>query len=184
MDNLENIQTDSMLVRACQNGDVAAFSKLVAKHRPQIVGHAMRILNDYHEAESAAQEVLLRLYKSIDTFREEARFTTWLYRVTENVCLSRLAKAHRERVKIYAFGAEHTDEMYVEAFSSYPEFAVIIEGVSPEDQQLLMMRFVCDWELSEISAVMNLGISATKMRLYRALEKLRAYLDDSVLHAA
>ena len=184
MNNTDAIDTDCTLVRGCQMGDVAAFNKLVTIHRPRIVSHAMRMLNDHHAAESAAQEVLLRLYTSMDSFREDARFTTWLYRVTENVCLTRLGKEHRECAKLHAFGAEHIDEVYVEAFSSTPEFAAIIDSINPDDQQILMMRFVCEWELSEIAAAMNLGISATKMRLYRALEKLRSCLADDLLHAA
>jgi RNA polymerase sigma-70 factor, ECF subfamily len=191
--HMEKLEADAMdrdMVRACQKGDAAAFEHLVAKHRPGIVVHAMRMLNDYHAAESAAQEVLLRLHRSIDSFREVARFSTWLYRITENVCLTRLAKKHREREKFQAYVSqmaclENADASGLDASVTKTEFASMIGAVGHDEQQILVMRFVLEWELSEIAVAMNLGLSATKMRFYRALEKLRHHwVGQDMLNAA
>ena len=73
-----NEDVDAELTAACQVGNRAAFEALVVRHRERIVRHAYRLLGDWDRAESAAQEVTLRLFKSIESFRADAKFTSWL----------------------------------------------------------------------------------------------------------
>lgn len=170
--------SDDELITLIRKGHEAAFEALIARHRNAIVAHATRILRDQDEAETAAQEVALRLYRNIDQFKRDARFTTWLYRITENVCRTMLAKAKREQEKVTAFSYEredaHVDLNVRDAYA----FDRLLAPLADDERQLLVLRFVQDKEIRDIAVIMGNGLSATKMRMYRALAKVRASFED------
>ena len=87
MDGIEDPLSD--LVAACQNGDETAFRKLVEKTQEDVYNLAYHMLDNAQEAEDMTQEVYLRVWRGLSDFRGEAKFTTWLYSITTNVCLNR-----------------------------------------------------------------------------------------------
>ena len=85
------------LLRRLRDRDERAFRELVEAHRDRVFNITYRMLGDRAEAEDVAQEVFISVFKTIDSFREEAKFSTWLYRVTVNHCKNRikyLARRH------------------------------------------------------------------------------------------
>ena len=76
------------------------FSLLVDKYQHRVYNQAYRMLGNSEDAEEAAQDVFLRIYRSIDTFRGESKITTWIYRITSNVCINRLRKMQLEVTSI------------------------------------------------------------------------------------
>jgi RNA polymerase sigma-70 factor (ECF subfamily) len=86
------LETDELLMLRAGNGDRAACTLLVERHLGRIVTFARRTLCNGGDAEDAAQEVFLRVWSAAPRWRNQARFTTWLYRVAMNVCLDRNAK--------------------------------------------------------------------------------------------
>ena len=88
---------ERQLVRRLRERDEAAFRELVAEHRDRIYNLTLRMLGNKAEAEDVAQEVFITVFKTIESFREEAKFSTWLYRVAVNHCKNRikyLARRH------------------------------------------------------------------------------------------
>jgi RNA polymerase sigma-70 factor (ECF subfamily) len=83
-------QRDAELMQAFQRGDEAAFETLVDRHRERVFRLACRYLGDETAADDLAQEAFLRVYRARHTWRPEAKFSTWLYRVTANACLNEL----------------------------------------------------------------------------------------------
>jgi len=79
----------SGLVAACQDGDETAFRKLVEKTQEDVYNLAYHMLGTVQEAEDMTQEVYIRVWRSLSDFRGDAKFTTWLYRITTNTCLNR-----------------------------------------------------------------------------------------------
>ncbi len=79
-------------VTASQKGDTLAFNRLVLKWEKTIFNLTLRMLQDPEEAEEAAQDVFLSAFKSIGRFRQDARFSTWLYRIAVNHCITRLRR--------------------------------------------------------------------------------------------
>jgi len=72
------------------------FSLLVDKYQDKVFNQAYRMLGNIEDAEEAAQDVFLRIHRSIDEFRGESKITTWIYRITSNVCINRLRKKQLE----------------------------------------------------------------------------------------
>ncbi len=170
---------DNQLVERFVNGDVNAFEILITRHRTRILEHARRVVGNYDDAESVTQEVSLRLYRKLYQFQNSARFSSWLYSVTENAALSFIAKEAREASKRDAIAISvPVDERQANADTA--EFRKMISVLAQDERQLLAMRFMQDRELADIAKITNTGLSATKMRLYRALEKIRAHDEATV----
>src|SRR5664279_2691492 len=87
---------DAALLAAARDGDLDAFEALVRAHTGTVYAHALRFFGDPSAAEGVAQEVWIKVYRSLATFDERARFSTWLYRITRNTCLDAVrAGKHR-----------------------------------------------------------------------------------------
>src|SRR3972149_4904680 len=85
---------DSELVRSAQQGDMNAFEELVYRHDKEVFGIAARYVSRAEDAKDIYQEVFLRVYRGLPKFKFQSEFSTWLYRITTNVCLT-----HQDRRK-------------------------------------------------------------------------------------
>src|SRR5215831_13185581 len=83
-------EPERSLLRRLRERDERAFRELLETHRDRVFNITFRMLGNRHEAEDVSQEVFITVFKTIDTFREESKFSTWLYRVTVNHCKNRI----------------------------------------------------------------------------------------------
>ena len=90
-------QDDTQLVTASQQGDQDAFASLVQRHQRRVFTMVLRMLQDYEEASEITQEAFLAAWMGLPSFRGEARFATWLYRIAYNCALKQLERRKRER---------------------------------------------------------------------------------------
>src|SRR5574339_1232357 len=95
---------DSDLITRAAGGDPAAFQELVERHRSMVYRVAYQFAGNHHDAEDIAQEVFIKVYRSLDRFRQDAQLTSWLYRIAMNACID-----HRRR-HASAGGAPSADE--------------------------------------------------------------------------
>ena len=181
---------DRQLVRRLRDRDERAFRELVATHRDRVYNLTLRMLGNKAEAEDVAQEVFIQVFKTIDTFREEAKLSTWLYRVTVNLTKNRikyLARRHdRDRDQL-----DETNEAAATSAIAAPGGPTkrpdrALEGVQmetvlqdaintlDEDQRLLVvLRDIEDLSIEEICAITSLPDGTVKSRLHRARLQLR-----------
>ena len=94
---LTNRDEDIVLVRRAQKGDYEAFNLLVLKYQSRIISLAHKFVKDIHLAEDIAQESFIKVHKSLNSFREESAFFTWLYRVTANTAKNYLSSKQRKK---------------------------------------------------------------------------------------
>jgi RNA polymerase sigma-70 factor (ECF subfamily) len=185
---------DAGLVELCQIQlpySTEAFEVLVRRHEPQVFRTCWRYLGDAQEAEEASQDAFVRVFRGLARFEWRSSFRTWLFRIVHNVCVTRRRRraTHVAREAAYL---EHTrGEIELEgsfesgtahAGEDFAPGAVreAVERLSEADRQVLVLRFVSDLQLEEIAEVLELALSATKMRLYRAMERFqRAYRRDA-----
>ena len=170
--------SDGSLIDLFQSGEVTAFDTLLERYRPLMLSTAFRILRNKDEAETVAQDAALRVFRNLQHFAGQSKFSTWLYRITENVSYTAYAKNRRRLEVLHAYAVEtetgETEAGDTTTPESETDFIAMIAGLTTEEKQLLVLRFLEDRELRDIAIILDIGLSATKMRLYRALDKIRA----------
>jgi len=113
-------------------------------------------------------------------FEGKAKFKTWLYSITYNECITQYRKEKRKRRLLDALSLDEQEEV-VEPESPVAEsqgLNKMLSHVNPIDREILVLRFIAELEFQEIANIMHMGLSATKMRYKRALEKLREQIDS------
>jgi RNA polymerase sigma-70 factor, ECF subfamily len=174
-------------VIASQKGDTLAFNRLVLKWEKSIFNLTLRMLQDPAEAEETCQDVFLAAFKSIRKFRLDARFSTWLYRIAVNHCITRL----RRRPPGVHYSLE--DDSGKAPLSDRLPAADSQEGdflrdecdrkvrsalaFLPADQRAVVeLKFFQELTFEEISAVIEAPLSTVKSRLYAGLDMLKVRL--------
>jgi RNA polymerase sigma-70 factor (ECF subfamily) len=182
---------DAALMLRVKRGDDAAFAELVDKYKQPVMNIAFRILRDATEAEDLAQNVFVQAYKSADRYRATARFSTWLFTITRNLCLNEIRRRSRHPAdSIEAAGAETADQpprQFEDAKASLPaeemlrgELEQKIEQALadlPEIQRTAIVLCRRD-ELSyeDIAVIIGCSLSATKSLIHRGRETLKQKL--------
>lgn len=168
-------QEDLKLVARCKRElprGHQAFEELVHAYQSKIYTLCYRLSRNAADAEDLLQEILLRLFLSINSFDGRSAFSTWLYRVAYNHCLNALAKKRRSTGRDDELVNEPPDPRTLPAQKNGRAQA-ILDRLNHEDRALLVMKYVTELEIKEIAQVMGLGSSAVKMRLLRARELFR-----------
>jgi RNA polymerase sigma-70 factor, ECF subfamily len=184
---------DAEVMLALRDGDMTAFDVLVQKYRKPIIHFMYRMVHNEAVAEELAQEVFLRVYRSRATYRAEARFSTWLYRIATNLGVNHARDTRHERsaptVYLDAPDAETgTTPDVADATPSAENsllrserMAAIREHVLalPERQRMaVLMHKYEGMDYKQIGEVLKLSESATKSLLFRAYQTLREKLKD------
>ena len=172
--------TDAALVERVLDGDAGAFTPLVDRHAGACVRYAMRMLGNREDAEDATQDTLLRAYRSLGDFDRMRPFRTWLFAILVNRCrTSALRRARRtdrvradeeavQRAEVFAPEPEH-DELDVELQRA-------IAQLDPAQREAFLLKHVEDMSYDEIALATGVRVSALKMRVKRACDRLQELL--------
>ncbi len=174
-------------VSASQSGDTRAFNCLVLKWEKTVYNVALRMLQDRDEAAEATQEVFLAAFRSIRRFRRDSKFSTWIYRIVLNHCLTRVKQ--RPQGTHFSLDDESTDS------SPAPQLRVAETQVGeliglelrkrvlaallhlpPDQHAVIELKFFQDRTFEEIAAILEIPLSTIKSRLYSGLEMLKIRL--------
>jgi RNA polymerase sigma-70 factor (ECF subfamily) len=189
-------EPERTLLRRLRDRDERAFRELLETHRDRVYNITYRMLGNRAEAEDLAQEVFITVFKTIDTFREESKFSTWLYRVTVNHCKNRikyLARRHdRDRDELdetsqqtngaIAGSAPRTPQpdRALEGAQMEVILQKAIEGLDDDHRVVVVLRDVEDLSIEEICEITGLPDGTVKSRLHRARLALRKKLQRHV----
>ncbi len=163
-------------------GQTNAFSYIVEKYRDIVFSIALKVLRNRDDAEEMAQETFIKAYKSIHTFKGNAKFSTWLYRITYNTCISEVRKRKMNFTSTDELEIkDEAEEMNLEGIPEENRARVIKEAMDqlPEDEYTLVLLYYFEEQsVEEISKVTGLSESNTKVKLFRARKKLYTILND------
>ncbi len=181
-------------ILACQRGDTVAFNRLVLKWEKPMYNLTLRMLQDREEAAEATQEVFCSAFRNIGSFRKDAKFSTWLYRIAVNHCISRLRR--RPPGAHLSLDDQSSDSPLKgwEPMAESHEEGIMLEeqrrrvrlalGSLTEDQRaVLELKFFQDLTFEEISAVIQAPLSTIKSRLYAGLAVLKSRLGKTPSNA-
>jgi RNA polymerase sigma-70 factor (ECF subfamily) len=190
-----SLLTDAEVMLELRSGNMAAFDVLLAKYRKPIVHFMFRMVHNQAVAEELAQEVFLRIYRSRETYRAEARFSTWLYRIATNLGVNHARDTRHERTASTIYLDEPDSEtgttpdvpdstpsaesnlLRRERMNAIRQHVIAL----PERQKTaVLMHKYEGMDYKQIGEVLKLSESATKSLLFRAYQTLREKLKDFV----
>ncbi len=171
------------LVTAAKAGDQAAFEELVKATYADAYTLAFRLTGNEEDARDVVQEAYLRAFRGLKRFRGEARFTTWLYRITANCATTHLKKRQRDRhdvldsdAGLFDFRPESDPEERLGGADDRRVLHAALQSLSPEMRAVVVLRDVYDLPHEAIAAELGISEGAAKVRLHRARKKLRERL--------
>lgn len=179
---MEDPGQDDRLVARLRSGAEGAFEDLVIAYQHRIFAVAVRMLGNAAEAEEIAQDVFLRVYRSIAEFRGEARLSTWLYGIASRLCLNRLASADRRLRRDDADALDRAPAggdaaALMERREMESALREAIAGL-PEDRRIVVvLRDLEGLSYEEISEALGLELGTVRSRLHRARLDLKAKLE-------
>nr|WP_286465867.1 RNA polymerase sigma factor [Myroides sp. DF42-4-2] len=173
--------TDEELVQfIIHNGNTSLFGIIYDRYGQKVYQKCLGFAESRDAAEDLTQDVFVKLYLNLKSFRGEAKFSTWLYSFTYNHCVNyskSILKRQRDNIEL------QEEAMYVstvdEEVSDEEIFSLTVEKlqealglIDPEDKIVLLMKYQDDKSIREIALLLELGESAVKMRLHRAKKKI------------
>ena len=176
-------ESDESLLAAYAAGEVDAARLLTARLTPSVLGYAARVLQDRAEAEDVAQEAMLRLWKQAPEWRHgEAKISTWLYRVTANLCTDRLRKRRGGTVDLDAI-AEPQDgqpsaQAQLETKARADALSKALAMLPERQRQAVALRHLEGLSNPEIAQIMDVGVEAIESLIARGKRGLKAALID------
>ncbi len=170
---------DRALIARAQRGEPEALDALARAHRPDVVRIARHILGDRAAADDVAQDAFVRLQVSLPGFRGDAELSTWLYRVTLNLCRDHLRKCRARRLDDQdpetAAARQGFVERPVESLDAERTRKAVRAAIDrlPDDQkEVVVLRFVSDLSYAEIARITATPQGTISSRLFRALKRL------------
>lgn len=181
---------DRLLIARLRRNDAAAFELLVKTHQDRVFDFCVRMLGDREEAFDLTQEIFLSVHQHLDQFRQDARLSTWIFRISRNHCLNRLKYLKRrgrgrsdeygetnELVITESAGGSATPDQHLEQAQARSVVHKAIALLDEEQRTLVVLRDVEGLSYEEIVEITELPEGTVKSRLHRAREKLVGILE-------
>lgn len=173
----------TVLVNAARSGDPTALNELVKATYADMYTLAYRLTGNEEDARDVVQDAYLRASRGIRRFRGDARFTTWMYRITANCASTQLAKRARSRheqwdddLEMVDTQPDHDPELRAEAGFERDRVVRALHDLPPRLRAVIVLRDVYDLPHDSIAAELGITEAAAKVRLHRARRKLRERL--------
>jgi len=185
LNNYSESTSNSELVRLSQLGDQTAFEQLVVRHQDLVFSLAFKLTGNKEMANDVAQEAFIRAWKAIDKFRGDSTFGTWIYRITVNSAWTLRKKAKKHNT----LNIDETYEPVIIDEKRDPELVAINSDLSstlinaldkiPLDQRIIVeLKNIEGRSHKEIADILGISVTAAKVRLHRAHQRLRNILEE------
>ena len=174
--------SDEELVELCKQQlphELEAYRVLVRRYEGLVYNLCVKFLGSPQDAEEVAQDSLLQVFHKIHQFEGRSAFKTWLYKIVHNFCRNRISKIIRKREVQEAYEDHAKEELPNSSFDDAKateksaHIQEALDKLKPKEKEIIVYKFISGMTLQEISDVTGVGVSAAKMRYYRALESFK-----------
>jgi len=179
-------QPDDFYIAQVLGGDTASFSYLVDRYQDMVYGLTLKMLKNEEDAEEMAQDCFVNAYRSLASYRQQSKFSTWLYRIAYNGCISLLRKRKMEIRSMDEQRLTERDEEFLNRQFAEMDKVVVERllheaiGKLPELEQVLITLFYYEEQrVEEISQITGLTESNVKVKIHRARKKMYDLLHQS-----
>jgi len=177
------MQTEELkIIERVQQGDTKAFSYLVGKYQDVVFSIALKVLKNREDAEEMAQETFIKAYRSMASFRGRSKFSTWLFSIAYNTCITSVRKKKIRTKSIDDVQVNDEEENWDKSGLSEEERSKMLEmalkRLPEEEYTMILLFYYEDLGIEDVSKVMGLTESNVKVRLFRARKKLHAIMHE------
>lgn len=174
---------DEKLIRKAKDGSRKAFDELVRQYLPRVFRLLYDMTGNYEDAQDLTQETFIKVYTSIDRFRGEAKFSTWLYRIAYNAAID--FRRQKKRVNKVSLDSEYSTlgrklkAPEVEAFSGEGDAVeAALQKLTESQRTAVVLNYYHGLRMKEIAEIIGCSESTVRVHLFRALRRLRQELRD------
>ena len=186
--------SDLALVRRVKKGEYSAFDLLVLKYQSRVIAISTKYVKDIQLAEDIAQESFFKAYKSIDSFREESAFYTWLYRITANTAINYLSSKKRkselleadvsnregESIDIFDIPGGESPEDILNANSLREDIFKNMSNLTEEIRTAVTLREFEGLSYEEIAEILGCPLGTVRSRIFRGRELLQQTISEQI----
>lgn len=168
---------DNDIIAEMRRQPEQGFRLLMRKYREPVYWHIRRLVVTHADAQDAAQETFVRIFKSMDSYRGNTSFAAWIYRIATNEALRLISKRH-DNVDIEREGTNLLDQMPADNYINIADTEAVnmqraILALPPKQQVVFNMRFYDEMEYGDIAAATDSSVAAVKMNFHLAKEKVK-----------
>jgi len=181
------------LIQKAKTGDESSFESLILSCQSRAFNIAIRYLKNEEDAMDALQESFIKIFRHLNSFKEDSRFDTWVYRIVVNTCNDMLRKNSNQKITDSIFKTEDEREMIIEIpdMTGSPEevfdkkektehILSCLEKLNREQKEIIILRDIHGFSYDEISEILECSIGTVKSRINRSRLRLREILLEQI----
>jgi RNA polymerase sigma-70 factor (ECF subfamily) len=180
-----NKTEDIFYIDAVRNGNISAFSVLIERYQNMVYSLALKLLKSAEDAEEMAQDTFIKAFQKLDMYEGKSKFSTWLYSITYNACISELRKRRIQFSSLEEQRFSDQDEMKMNSYLSetkkedQEKYLNLALSKLPEDDQVLVTLYYYENQsMDDISIITGLTVSNIKVKIHRARKKMYELLHE------
>lgn len=178
------VWSDEDIVSEVRQNPEKGFRMLMAKYREAVYWHIRRLVVSHADAQDAAQETFVRIFRSFSQFRGECSFAAWIYRIATNEAMRVLGRCRGGRVSLDDSDTEAGD-MMADEYVDYTDLEAVklqqaVLSLPPKQQLAFNLRYYSELEYDEIADVAGSTVASVKVNYHLAKEKIKKYMDSMV----
>lgn len=185
---MHQMEEDIHLVGRVLKGDQAAFRQLVERYKDYVFTICMRVLNQREEAEEAAQDVFIKVYKTLGSFEQKAKFSTWLYTVAYRTALDKVRVRKKRNIPLdseenhlqISDDKQVNAEQIINTEMLQGQLLVAIRKLKPQDAAVVTLFYLKEKSIKEIVEITGLTLTNVKTKLHRTRESLKRHLEKQL----
>lgn len=164
---------DIYYIRLVRNGNTNAFGHIVQRYQRMVYTTVAKIVETREEAEDITQEVFIKVFQSLDKFRAESGFSTWLYRIAYNTTITAVRKQRANYISLDDITQKYPDDELSDEIDSFNTeeqlhyLDTVLKMLPPEDAQIITLYYLNNSSVNEISGISGLSSSNVKVKLHR-----------------
>ena len=177
---------DQYYLKKIRKGEVSLYAKLIDKYKDLAFNLAFKIIRNNEDAEEVAQDAFLKAFQSIDSLKEDTKFSTWVYKIIYNAAIS---KVRRKQYITSSFDDEPSMINIENTFNAINELDnqdqkkyinLALDKLPENEKAIVTLFYLNELPVNEIGEIMNLSVSNVKVKLHRARKKLHSILSATI----
>ena len=178
--NLNNLSDEDLVKAIVKKNDTLLFGILYDRFDKLVYNKCRGFSRSDDEAEDLTQDIFLKLFVKLNSFKGRSKFSTWLYAFTYNHCVNYVKRSTAKKIEKQSVDADNLKDDYYDSDDNddsirnlkVEKLKEALEKISPEEKMILLLKYQDSLSIKELTGVLDIGESAVKMRLKRAKEKL------------